>query len=619
MYNWAKLGIDVTHIRREGKTKCPKCGPTRKHKHDKSLSVNVVTGVYNCHNSPCDFSGSLSENFLQNQRPKREYTKPLPRLQLVSDRLLNWFEKERKISNNTLLTAKVTYTPDEWMPQDEKKHSCCCFNYYRGDELVNIKFRTGGKDFKMAKDAELIFYNLNSVRESSSDFVIIVEGEIDCLTFIECGIYRVISVPNGANQIRPGQPPRLEYLDNCWNDIAGISQFIIAVDGDETGTLLQQELIRRLGAEKCWTITYPQGTKDANEVLVKYGKNAVIDMVRPENLKQVPIEGIMTMDDLEAQADYIYNHGYPATLKLGWKLDEYMTWLLGDTTVITGIPNHGKSTFFSNVVVELAERHNWVWAIFSPEKNRSAFMVTELANILVGLPSWRANPHDKMPLSEWNRAKDFIRSHFLFVKTSGIDLTLDGLLNIGDKMVSRYGINGYLIDPWNYVETDIPPGQTETVWLGNQLGKLSEWAKAKNVHVAVVAHPTKMPRDNKTKELLVPSLYDISGSAHWNNKIDNGLCVYRNFKDGTTTVYVHKVRWFFVGQGGGSVRMKFEKSCQRFRDFDELSPEQQAHEDMKANKNIHVRSADNFYNQPKQQPFVFDQASTMEAQEEAPF
>jgi twinkle protein len=590
-FNWGKLGIDVTHIRREGKTTCPKCGPTRKNKRDKSLSVNVNTGDYCCHNSPCDFRGNAEERY-SDKKPKREYTKPVPRLQQVSDKVAKWFET-RGISNNTLLHMKITEAA-EWMPQVQREQNCICFNYFREEELINIKFRSADKNFKLAKDAELIFYNLNCLKERKRNSIAIVEGEIDALTLVECGIYGVLSVPNGANQLRPGVAPRLEYLDNCWDDLVSVESFVIATDDDEAGILLKQELIRRIGADRCYTVRYPQGCKDVNEVLTKHGKESVLNMFRLENLTEVPIEGVLRMQDMESDADAIFKFGYPKTMKLGWDLDKYLTWLPGDVTVITGIPNHGKSTWLNNVLVQLSDQHGWRIAVFSPEKARNGFLITEIATIFAGMPVYRSNPNEKMSEDLWHAAKRFVEDHFLFVKTSGIDLTVDGLLDVGTSMMRRYGINALVIDPWNYVETDIPKGQTETVWLGNQLGKVSEWAKESNVHVFVVAHPAKMPKHPKTQKLLVPTLYDISGSAHWNNKIDNGVCVYRNYDDGTTSVYVHKVRWFFVGRGGGQVKMVFDPASQRFSDYNELSQEQQTYEDIKSNQKLRERGREIF-------------------------
>lgn len=613
-FNWDKLGIDVSRIRREGKTICPKCGPTRKNKRDKSLSVNVLTGVYCCHNTPCDFSGCADDSFLAERRPRKEYVRPLPKSQPVSDAQARWFES-RGISNGTLLYMKVTQAEDEWMPQDEKKYNCICFNYYRDQELISIKYRTGNKLFKLSKDSELIFYNINCLREKKVQYVIIVEGEMDVLTVVECGLYKVISVPNGANQLKPGQTPKLEYIENCWAELQNAECYIIATDDDEAGNILKRELIRRLGSEKCYTVTYPAGCKDVNEVLMKHDRQAVLDMFKSENLSEIPLDGVMTMEDLEEEADLIYNHGYPETAKLGWELDKWITWLRGDQTVLTGIPNHGKSTVLNNILCVLAEKEKWVIGIFGPEKMRGGFLVAELAAIWSGYPTYKADPTQKIAPEKWKAAKQFIAEHFLFIKTEGIDMTLDGLLAVGDRLVRRYGIDALVLDPWNYVETDIPAGETETVWLGKQLGKTGQWAKSRNAHLFIVAHPTKMPKDQKTKKLLVPSLYDISGSAHWNNKIDNGLCVYRDYSTGLTEIYIHKVRWFFVGRGGGKVTMTFHTECQQFRDYVPPTQEQQSYEDIVANQKLRERGREML----EQKPLTFGPAPVAVTDEPLPF
>ena len=54
----ANLGINLKNkTNGELKTKCPKCSHNRKNKHDESLSVNISTGLYNCHN--CGWAGGV--------------------------------------------------------------------------------------------------------------------------------------------------------------------------------------------------------------------------------------------------------------------------------------------------------------------------------------------------------------------------------------------------------------------------------------------------------------------------------------------------------------------------------------------------------------------------------
>src|SRR5690606_38977030 len=81
---------------------------------------------------------------------------------------------KRGISQSTLIENQITNGP-EWMPQTQKQENTIHFNYFRDGKLVNVKYRDGSKNFKMFKDAELIFYGLDHIKDS--DWCVIVEGE----------------------------------------------------------------------------------------------------------------------------------------------------------------------------------------------------------------------------------------------------------------------------------------------------------------------------------------------------------------------------------------------------------------------------------------------------------
>ena len=184
-----------------------------------------------------------------------------------STKVQEWF-KTRGISKNTLNEIKVSEGP-EYMPQTGKLENAIHFNYYIGDTLVNIKYRDGRKNFKLYKGAEKVFYNINSI--VGFEYCVIVEGEMDVLSFHEAGITNVISVPNGATL----NSNNLDYLDNCIDYFNDKEKIIIAVDQDDAGQALQQELIRRLGAEVCYIAAFDD-CKDANEYLLKHGKQKAL-------------------------------------------------------------------------------------------------------------------------------------------------------------------------------------------------------------------------------------------------------------------------------------------------------------------------------------------------------
>jgi twinkle protein len=533
---FSQYGITLPNgARGNVKAVCPKCPPHKKasSNRDKDLSVNVEEGVWNCHR--CNWSGYLPKT------QKKEYVKPLPRLEKVSPKVIEYFEG-RGISNDTLLRTKITEAK-EWMPQFDKEVETICFNYFRGEELLNIKFRGPKKSFKLAKDAELVFYNLNGI--TGTPTAIIVEGEIDCLSLIECGVYNVVSVPNGASK----GSQKLEYLDNCWQFFEGKEKIIIAVDGDEAGASLKEELARRLGKERCATVHYPEGCKDANEVLLNHGKESLKALIA--GAVDWPLEGIVSMDEIEQEVADYYLNGYPEGAKAKIPgFDDLLSFMPGQLTVITGIPGSGKDEFFNKVMVNLSMYENWTWGIWEAEEP-AAYHVTKLVEKVNDKSfAFRRDQNHRVSADELQFGLILIRRYFHFIDIGVAGTSIDDALNKMEELVKRYGINGFVINPWNCIDHLIPQGWSETQYVSFVLTKIINAAKKCNVHIFLVAHPTKIQKNKQTGKYEIPTLYSISGSANFFNKTHNGICVYRDFETNIVDVYVQKVKWSWLGKIG---------------------------------------------------------------------
>ena len=425
---------------------------------------------------------------------------------------------------------------------------------------MNIKFRDGSKNFKLVKDAKLVFYNLDQLKGESE--CVICEGEIDCLSFHESGVYNTVSVPNGASKGNQ----KLEYLDNCIDYFDDKTKIVIATDGDSAGLALRDELARRLGKERCWLVRYPDGCKDANEVLLKYGKEGVKEFL--ESAYQFPIEGIEKVGDIDDEIMEIYEHGYPSGEAIGFKeLDTCISYRPGDFTIVTGTPNAGKSTWLNNVLVRLANRNDWRIAMFTPEKQPNALLSSELIEIFTGKAMHPYDSRYKLGLDELKISKKFLDEYFWFMKIDEIDVTIEGILEKAKELVVRYGVKALVIDPWNYVEHKIPAGKSETQYISEELTKIKRFKDRYGVHVFLVAHPVKIRKDKEGK-FEIPSLYDISGSANFFNKCDNGVVLYRNFATGATDIHVQKIRWSFIGKLG-TVEFKYDGLTKRFAEVEE--------------------------------------------------
>ena len=545
------LGIDLKRAAGQTKELCPWCSAERKNKTDKCLSVNIDQGLYSCHN--CGKKGSVAPF----QKPDKVYVIPTwTNNTALPDTIVNWFGK-RKISQRVLQDMNIAYGM-EYMPQAQKDVATIQFPYIQDKKIVNVKSRTSGKNFKLVSGAILVFYNIDAIKTSTE--ALIVEGEIDALSFIEAGYDMVVSVPNGASKGNQ----KLEYLDNCWQYFENKEKIYIGTDNDEPGIALRNELVRRLGDERCFLLDY-KDSKDGNEYLVKHGAIALAELVK--EAKPVPIEGIFLAHELQADVSDLYERGLPAGDKIGLgDFDEHLSFIPGQMTMVTGIPNHGKSSFLDYVCELLAVKHKWKFGVFSPENFPLSLHASQILEKIIGKrfgSKGDENNLDRMTPEERDMGMEFVNNHFFFIRPKDENYTLDNILSLARKLILKYGINALIIDPWNTLEHLIPPGISETTYISNQLAKLYSFKQRYNVHLFLVAHPKKMMKDKKTMQYEVPTLYDINMSANFFNKADNGFTVYRNFAEKRTYVYVQKVKFRHMGKVGHT-KFLYDWDCGRF-------------------------------------------------------
>lgn len=516
------------------KTQCPECSHLRSDKKDTCLSVNITEGIYNCHH--CGAKGTKKV-----YEVKKKYTLPQFTGLKLSESTLGLIIS-RGISQSTIIRFGLSEGL-VWMPQAGKEELAIHFNYFRGGELVNIKYRDANKNFKMISGAELIFYGLDLI--DGNDTCVICEGEYDAMSFYEAGFTSVVSVPNGASKGNQ----KLEYLDNCWEYFEDKKTIILATDNDEAGIALRDELARRLGKDRCKIFQFPDDCKDANEILIKHGGDYLKKQI--EKAIDYPIEGIIEIKDIDSEINDLYYNGYPTGQKVGFEnFDKLLSFRGGEMTVITGIPGSGKSEFTDQILMKLAES-GWKVGLFSAENQPVYLHFSKLAEKYIGQTFYSQFNGSRMSLLDLDRAKEFIGDNFFFVEIGEQNISLEALLEKMIELVKRKGINAYVIDPWNYIEHKIPQGYTETQYISEALTKVCRAAKMYNVHIFVVAHPTKIKK-NQSGKYEIATLYDISGSAHWFNKTDNGMSVYRDFETGIVDVYVQKVRFKFMGKQGFS-------------------------------------------------------------------
>lgn len=530
-----ELGIDLHRINNDGKTICPKCSHLRKKKNDPCLSVNVIEGKYNCWNDTCDFHGIVGGTY--QEKIEKTYVRPkFINTTQVGTKILDWFFL-RGITPITLNKARITES------KSYDGSPLINFNYFRDGELINVKYRKIPKEFRLEKSAELIFYGLDNIKDS--DWCVIVEGEIDALSFMEAGVNEVVSVPNGASK---SSVANLEYLDNCIDYFKNKKKVILATDNDEAGRSLRDELARRIGYDVCFKIDF-KGYKDANEFLMGESIDKLKSLILEPNLIDFPIDGIITAEMIWDKVEEFQLKGLERGDLTHFipELDDFLSFVPGQLMVLTGIPNHGKSPFALAIMTALSIKNKWKWGLFTPEHKPLEIFLVKMCELLLGRKFAKGVVQSS---TQSMMTKNFINEHFFFIEPEDESYTLENILAKAKELVKRKGISGLLIDPWNKLEHNLGKGDNETTYISKELDKIIKFNQKNKVLSIVVAHPVKIRKQFKSELFEVPSLYDISGSSNWFNKPDIGVTFYRNFLTGTSEVYIQKMKYDHLGKQG---------------------------------------------------------------------
>ena len=538
------------HSLEEGKSQgiCPLCSHDRKPKNqkDKCASYDWERGLGTCHN--CNKTFQL-HTFNRKGKAEKVYVKPTqPEEQAaVNDKVAEWFAS-RGISRSTLYEVGVT-DGDEFMPQTGKVEHAIQFNYFVGDQLVNVKYRDGRKNFKLYKGAEKVFYNINSI--VGYEYCVIVEGEMDVLALHEAGVTNAVSVPNGATL----NTNNLEYLDNTIDYFLDQEKIIIAVDSDEAGQALQQELIRRLGTEVCYIATFDD-CKDANEYLIKYGKEKLISRITAAT--PVPLENVTTFRDIEGDVTDFVRNGFKPGYQVGLRdFDSIFSTYTGQFITVTGIPSSGKSDFVDQMCVGYNQLYGWKTAYASPE-NQPTFLHAHklMRKMWGGMPS-----EADINTEKWNTIADMCNSSFYHIDME--KYTLEHVLKKGAELVKRKGIKCLVIDPYNKVRSAKPSTDVNQYTL-DYLEQIDVFAKKYDVLVIVVAHPTKMYKDGNGK-IEEPTMYNIKGGGEWYDASYHGLLVHRDYDAQTVKVKVLKVKFQNLGENGAEAHFKWQSDSGGYR------------------------------------------------------
>lgn len=556
--------VGLTEGIAQQKTLCPKCSQHREKSDEPCLSCNLETGAYHCFH--CGYAGAVAGGIklAQEHYSKKEYKIPDydPEEWELGPEVIKYFEG-RGISEDTLRLNKVGSHLGKFGRDAKKAEPIISFPYIK-DKVVNVKYRTLDKRFRLEKGAETCMYGMQNLFEDgqlATSKVFIVEGEIDALTLYEAGFKYALSVPNGASFEEEGQPravPKLVFLEDpdLIRILSDINEIVICTDSDYKGQRLREELSQRLGVEKCFTVQYPEGCKDFNDVMVKHGKDAVIETVLDY---QPMMKGVVTVNSMKEALLQYYTEGTEGGMICGIEgLDDIFTTQHSQLIIVTGTPESMKSVCMDNITSGLALNYDIHTCMYSPESRPMEMHVGRLASIHNGYHLGTPDEQDRMPYDAFVESCDWVGQHFSFIQPP--NNTLEEILQLWKISMAQHGSKVFVLDPYSKVNWD---GENEHQFIRRMLNELGEFASRNRVTVFVVAHPRKMElqkaKGDGLADYKIVQPYDIAGSSSFYNSADIILSLWRskNVPDSPLKLYVQKSKLHHIAQSGKSCELEY--------------------------------------------------------------
>jgi len=554
------------------KVNCPFCSSSRKKKDQKTMSLKVEDKdvIFNCWH--CNQNGFVKigdSNLRIVRRDNVVHAVDKKWFDLSKENGSIDYLKSRCISESTAKKMGVRFK-NHYIASEKKEMPCLVFPYVCNGKTEFAKMRSFPNKGFSSQGSAINFFNIDNVE--TNDWIIICEGEMDALSFMEIGYKSVVSIPHGAvmkvvdGKIDAHEDNKFKFIWNAKKKLELCDKIVIAMDSDKSGQAMAEEIARRVGKDRCFKIDYPDDCKDANEVLVKHGRKKLDELA--SNPKPYPVSGLYDASHFYDEVDEIYEKGVGSGVSTGYdEVDPLYTIVEGQLTVVTGHPSSGKSEFVDQIMVNIAKEKGWKFGICSFE-NEPRIHIAKLISKYVGKPFFEGVT-PKLSKEDLETGKKFIQDHFSFLyQADGSLSTLESIMERMKVAVMRHGVRGVVIDPYNYISRDAMASETD--WISDMLTNLRVFAQAHGIHIWFVAHPTKMMRkDDGT--VPPPKGYDISGSASWFAKADVGLTVHRPnpSTSSISQIMIWKCRFSWVGSIG-DVGLVFDKVTSRYNSLNSI-------------------------------------------------
>lgn len=580
--SWEDYNIKQPEKGKFAHQSCPKCNNV-------ALMADYNTGDYFCES--CKWSGNIKATKLDlkfnSTHQRRSWWSDVPIFEKMEEKLIEYY----KIQKSTIEELGIT-TQKHFFKKYNRIMSSLVIPVkdVKGNKIIDYYFVPVNKNLELLDYSESINNSLLGLdrlkKKEDVDFkrdqIYFVNSILDYLSLSETEDdhdMNILCIPSNIDIVDLSNNEQWKFLIDNEESIFRFNKFMTVFPNDERNEKIKMELCRRLGYHLSSYALLDQ-YKDALEK-INYEYVSISDILREgyeekvrsvlETPEMFPIKGLHKLEEFSEGMDDIFHNGLTAGYSLGYKqLDPYLTIKEGQWTLVTGIPGHGKSSLMEAWLINLAHLHNFKIAIFSPENTPLDRFYVNMVQKASG-KSYSKDENNKAPKISWEEHqywKEWINDRFFsilpdedisddedeFSLTSEVgSMTLPNILKLGAKAVFRHGIKILVIDPWTEVDHNRPNGLSELEYLSRSLSMIKRFARRYEVHVFVVAHPVKMLKDNSTGRFPIPTPYDIAGGAHWRNKGDNIVSVYRNvgmIDEDITDVYIQKIRFKECGRVG---------------------------------------------------------------------
>lgn len=465
--------------------------------------------------------------------------------------VMKWLQEVRKLDGALLADMGVCKVDHPALGE------AASFPYRRNGKSYAGKFRRPEpKDWRSSQGVSRGLYNEDALRYGEGP-IVITEGEMDCLSVMQSGFMRAVSIPDGWTEDNGKRDCLVEAEDMLRKS----PYVIVAGDNDSAGRGLPKTVANILAGHDVRRAEWPEGCKDANDTLVAFGEGEVARCLA--EAKRIDPEGgfITGFSDMPALPDR-------RVLRLGMAPYDYvLAFEVGAMSVGTGTPGSGKSTLTTFAAYHVAKNERIRVGVLAFETHPYKIR-DHISRLHVGKPWPDLSKSERLGVETW--ADNHFRVVHRTYDTDG-GHSLGWLKSMIYTLAVRDGCKLIIVDPWNELEHLPEPGESMTAYINFALQQIRMWAEQYDTHICVIAHPRKMPTDGPARS---PTGYDVADSAAFANKPSLGFTVHQELDDdGMPFVRVSawKVRdTQLYGFEKGSIRLEFHQDEMTYTKFQTL-------------------------------------------------